>query len=135
MTYRQLLGDLITENGTYWANQGNLHRAIQYLQLGVHLNPNAGEAFRLLAHAYRMLAERESEQQAALQWLPSTHNIFLIQQHYQAQVQGHQRAALQAMELAQISGVAPPLRRNYWMRQAELTEAYRSQFAKQGGRP
>lgn len=125
MTYRQLLGDLIAENGTYWAKQGNKYRAVQYFQLGVHLNPDAAEVFRMLAASHVQLAVQAEQQEATLQWLRGTPNIQMIRRHYQAQAKGYRQASIQALEVAELSGVAPPPKENYWIRQEAKAREWR----------
>lgn len=57
MTYRQLLGDLISTNGLYWAfDKKDYYRGIEYMEIGLKLNPKYAEMYRGLANAYHNLA-------------------------------------------------------------------------------
>ena len=123
MTYRQLLGDLIAENGSYWAKQQQLYRAITYFKLGLRLNPKAAEVYRLLGQAYHELASQARQQEAALEWLRQTPNITFIRQQHQGEARTFQQTGDDAMEFAQDLGVAPPLHANYWIRQEQIAQA------------
>ncbi len=131
MTYRQLLGDLIAENGTYWAKQKQLYRAIKYFKLGLRLNPKAAEVYCMLGQAYRELASQARQQDAALEWLRQTPNITFIRQQHQGEAKTFQQTGDDAMEMAQMMGVAPPTPRNYWVRQEQLAKVRAIRLAKE----
>ena len=131
MTYQQLLGDLISENGTYWAKQKQLYRAIKYFKLGLRLNPKAAEVYRMLGQAYRELASQARQSDANLQWPYQTPNIIFTRHQHQRMARTFQQAGDDAMELAQDLGVASPAPRNYWVRQEEIAKARAIRLAKE----
>jgi len=57
MTYREFLGDLIAENGIYWARQGDVVRGIIYLDRALKLNPKSADIHYTLGELYRELAK------------------------------------------------------------------------------
>ncbi len=122
MTYRQLLGDLIIENGSLWARQGDFVRAVRYLTMGLQLNPKAAEAYRMLGAAYRKLAKEYHSM--ALQ-LPSINQsaLELSREVYLNNSHRYVEQAEQAFEQAEQLGAASPTQANYWVRQKELREA------------
>jgi regulator of sirC expression with transglutaminase-like and TPR domain len=119
MTYRQLLGDLIAENGSYWARQRDCIRAIKYYTLALRLNPKAAEVWRMQGYAYRQLANEYTIMETDLPQL-SHPTLEATRGFYTAQVFRYQRAAAKALTTAKELGVAPPLQANYWVRQKEL---------------
>ena len=125
ITYRQLLGDLITENGSLWARQGDFVRAIRYFTIGLQLNPKAAEAYRMLGAAYRQLAKEYHSM--ALQ-LPSINQpaLELTRQVYLNNSHRYAEQVDQAFQHAEQLGAAPPIQANYWVRQKELREAARA---------
>lgn len=58
MSYREFLGELIGENGIYWGRQGDIERAIRYLNVAVKLNPKSADAYDAMARAYMIMSKR-----------------------------------------------------------------------------
>lgn len=58
MSYREFLGELIGENGIYWDRQGDLERAIRYLNVGIKLNPRSADLYDALARAYMIMGKK-----------------------------------------------------------------------------
>lgn len=57
MTLRQLLGDLIAENGLYWSfEKKEYERGTKYIEIGLSLNPKNAEMYRAISDAYYKLA-------------------------------------------------------------------------------
>ena len=131
MTRRQLVGDLIAENGTYWARQQDLPRTIRYWLITVRFNPEAAEVWQLLGHGYRKLAGQYERLQAGGFQNPT---LAFTNQLYRGYTQEYRQEADQALQQARALGVAPPLQANYWLRQQELAQAHRTQtIAPNGG--
>jgi regulator of sirC expression with transglutaminase-like and TPR domain len=120
MTYRQLLGDLIIENGSLWARQGDFVRAIRYYELGLRLNPKAAEAYRMLGAAYRQLAREYHRMASDLPSIINQPAIELTRQIYAKNSRQYAELAEQAFKHAEELGAAPPTQANYWVRQNEL---------------
>ncbi len=125
MTYRQLLGDLIIENGSLWARQGDFLRAVRYFTVGLQLNPKAAEVYPMLGAAYRQLAKEYHRM--ALQ-LPSINQpaLELTRQVYLDNSRRYAEQVEQAFQQAEQLGAAQPIQANYWVRQKELREAART---------
>ena len=133
MTYRQLLGDLITENGSLWARQGDFVRAVRYFTIGLQLNPKAAEAYRMLGAAYRQLAK---EYHSMAPQLPAINQPALefTRQIYQNNVRQYAEEAERAFQQAEQLGAAPPTQTNYWVRQKALRDTAQANSQK-GGAP
>jgi len=134
MTYRQLLGDLIIENGSLWARQGDFIRAVRYLTLGLQLNPKAAEAYRMLGAAYRKLAKEYHRMANNLPSIINQPALELTRQIYAGNSREYAELAEQAFERAEELGAAPPTQANYWVRQKELQKAAHADSQK-GGAP
>jgi len=53
----ELCGDLIAENGIYWARKGDVVRGIIYLDRALKLNPKSADIHYTLGELYRELAK------------------------------------------------------------------------------
>ncbi len=136
MTYRQLLGDLIIENGGYWARQGDFMRAVRYVELGLILNPKTAEAYRMLGHAYRQLAKGYRGMAVQLPSLANQSALELTRDIYVNNTRRYAEQAEQAFARADQLGAALPTQANYWVRQNELRTAAQTASASQkGGAP
>ena len=120
MTYRQLLGDLIIENGGYWARQGDFLRAVHYYGLGLILNPKAAEAYRMLGAAYRQLAKEYHRMAVQLPFLANQSALEITRDIYINNSRRYAEQAEEAFARADQLGAAPPTQANYWVRQNEL---------------
>lgn len=58
MTNRELMGDLIAQNGIYWGQQGYVPRAIEYLEVAAKLYPTRAEIYDNLNKGYLFLSKR-----------------------------------------------------------------------------
>jgi regulator of sirC expression with transglutaminase-like and TPR domain len=58
MTYRELLADLIAQNGIEYGINGDMLRATKYLEVAVKLNPRCAEIYDNLGRAYLYLSRR-----------------------------------------------------------------------------
>lgn len=120
MTYRELLGDLIAENGTYWARQKDLMRAIKYFEIAVRLNPKAAEVYRLLGQAYHDLAEDYRGWETVQPYTGNRntdHVLEMTRNIYRSYSRTYQQKSDIAMSKTYRLGVAPPLEKNYWLLQ------------------
>ncbi len=120
MTYKQMLGDLITENGTYWGRQNDLMRAIKYLEIGTSLNTKSAEAFRILGNYYFKIAAEYRTWSTGLFKTGDPRSdkvIELTRDMYEQTCRGYMHQGDLAMSRAQFLGVAPPLEQNYWIKQ------------------
>lgn len=124
MTYRQLVGDLIAENGSYWARQKDFVRAIKYYIIAVRLNPNAAEVYQMLSQAYRQLA-RDYQAVTPAQLPINVPVLQFTQQLYTGYVQGYLQDAEEAFQRAEELGAAEPLNGDYQLRQQELARSKR----------
>jgi regulator of sirC expression with transglutaminase-like and TPR domain len=131
MTYRQLLGDLIIENGGYWARQGDFLRAVRYYELGLTLNPKAAEAYRMLGHACKQLAKEYHHMAIRLPSLANQPALELTRDIYVTNSRRYAEQSEEAFERADQLGAAAPTQANYWVRQNELRAA--AQTASQPG--
>lgn len=120
MTYREFLGDLIVENGTYWARKKSLVRAIDYFKIALTLNPKSAEVCRLLGHAYHELSEGYRNWEIGVY---NTSNekidrtLEITRDLYRRYSRNYHEKAEIAMGKASALGVAPPLEKNYWLLQ------------------
>lgn len=62
LTHREFLGILIAQNGIYWANNGDIDRAIEYLEIAVRLNPKDADSTRSLGYSYRAKGKQSQGQ-------------------------------------------------------------------------
>ena len=122
MTYRQLLGDLIAENGGYWARQKEFARAVRYMTIALRLNPKSAEVWRMLGYASHQLADEYAQMDARLPQLQNPTLLF-TKGLYRTYSQDYRRESHRAFERAMELGVAPPAQANYWVRQRELAKA------------
>jgi regulator of sirC expression with transglutaminase-like and TPR domain len=60
MTYRELLGDLIAQNGIHWGQSGDIARATEYLEVAAKLFPKGVEIHDNLARVYLYLSRKSS---------------------------------------------------------------------------
>lgn len=132
MTYRQLLGDLIAENGSYWARQRDFIRAIKYYTLALKLNPKAAEVWRMQGYAYRQFANEYLMMEADLPQV-SEPTVEATRGFYMVRFLRYQHEATKALATAKELGVAPPAQANYWVRQRELAQAARQRVVTTGG--
>lgn len=128
MTYRQLLGDLISENGGYWARQKDLIRAVKYMTMGLRLNPKSAEVWRMLGYVFHKLADEYEQMSVRFPQLQNPTLVF-TKGLYHAYSQDYRREGNQALERAYELGVAPPAQDDYWVRQKELAQAFRKNAA------
>jgi hypothetical protein len=52
MTYRELVGELITQNGIYWGDKGYLDCCKDYLGISLKINPHSADTLRSLGRTY-----------------------------------------------------------------------------------
>ncbi|PIQ87558.1 MAG: hypothetical protein COV74_00355 [Candidatus Omnitrophica bacterium CG11_big_fil_rev_8_21_14_0_20_45_26] len=120
MTYKQMLGDLITENGFYWAHQDDYMRAIKYLEIGTKLNTKAAEAYRFLGNVYYNIAADYRTQSTYLYDTGDPHvdkTLKITRNLYEQYCRNFMNKGDIAISRAHYLGVAPPLKQNYWIRQ------------------
>lgn len=56
LTYREYLGLMIEDNAIYWANNKQVDRAIEYLNISISLNPRLASSYHSLGLLYRQEA-------------------------------------------------------------------------------
>jgi len=58
LTYKEFIGDLIAQNGLYWARKGDLERAAAYLEISAKLFPNGADIYNSLGNIYKALYKK-----------------------------------------------------------------------------
>jgi len=61
LTYREFLGEMIAENGRYWAMNGDVTKGMRYLELAAKLQPSGAEITASLASTYYEMAVANSD--------------------------------------------------------------------------
>lgn len=113
MTWRELVAELVGENGTYWARKGDYPKAIRYLEKAIAGSPKGAELYELLGNVYRGWARQ----------IKSDRDFKAKVGFRIAELTDDDMSIMQAMEKAKIYhekakalGVAPPLPENYWLK-------------------
>jgi regulator of sirC expression with transglutaminase-like and TPR domain len=103
LTYKEFLGEMIGENGRYWAQHGDMEKAREYLEIAIELEPTGAEIAVSLGSVYWHLDQDKDG-------LPSM---------------DYKGKSKYYMNKAQELGAGKMIDENYLVRQRQLEKEYR----------
>lgn len=75
LTYREYLAEFLSHNGSYWAQQGNFEKALDYLEKATEIYPNGANTFELLARVHYQASKRSDPDTAELHMIDAKDNL------------------------------------------------------------